>query len=475
MTPAVASSDRRPRVVVVGAGFAGLWAARALAGAEAEVLLLDRNNFHTFYPLLYQVGAAEIDTTEICYPVRKVLRGQENARFAMGEVDSVDLDARVVRVGGTSLPYDHLIVATGSAPHYFGVPGAEEHAFPLRVIEDGLALRNHVLARFERAARERDPERRRRALSFVIVGGGPTGVEYAGALAELVYGPIARDYPEVDTSEVEITLVEGLDRLLSAMRDRLGRYAGRRLERMGVTVRLGTMVERVGAVGVRLDDGSEVRAETVVWTAGVQGDPDAGRWGLPIGRGGRVPVEPTLGVPGRPRVQVVGDLALVEDDGEPLPQIAPVAIQQGEHAAGNVIRRLRGEEPVAFRYRDRGMLATVGRNHAVAEIGGRAFTGFAAWLLWVVIHVAKLIGFRNRLVVLTNWAWDYFTYERFVRLILPLAEAARLETSRGERSLSAAEDALAAVGDPETDAASEDDAASPARSAGVDDGRARDG
>lgn len=447
MAPSDSDRPHLPRVVILGAGFAGLWAARSLADEPVEVVLLDRNNFHTFYPLLYQVGAAEIDTTEICYPVRKVLRGQANGRFLMGEVAAIDLEARRVRVGDADVSYDHLIVATGSAPHYFGVPGAAEHAFPLRVIEDGIALRNHVLARFERAAREEDAARRRRALSFVIVGGGPTGVEYAGALAELVFGPIARDYPEVDTGEVEIVLVEGLDRLLTAMPERLGRYAATRLERMGVSVRLGTMVEEVAPDGVRLADGSDLAAETVVWTAGVQGDPNASGWGLPVGRGGRVRVEPTLAVPGRPEVQVAGDLAAVEEDGKLLPQIAPVAIQQGEHAAANVLRRLRGEPPEPFRYRDRGMLATIGRNHAVAELGGRVFTGFAAWLLWVVIHVAKLIGFRNRLVVLTNWAWDYFTYERFVRLILPLAEAARLETSRGERPLPAARDALAAVGD----------------------------
>ena len=430
----------------MGAGFAGLWAARALADEPVEVLLLDRNNFHTFYPLLYQVGAAEIDTTEICYPVRKVLRGQSNARFAMGDVESVDLDARALRVGSATVPYDHLILATGSTPHYFGVEGAADHAFPLRVIEHGIALRNHVLARFERAARDPDRERRRRALSFVIVGGGPTGVEYAGALAELVFGPIARDYPEVDTREVRIVLLEGLDRLLSGMRDRLGRYARERLGRMGVEVRLGRRVERVAPDGVRLDDGTELRSETVVWTAGVQGDPDARRWGLPVGRGGRVEVEPTLRVPGRPEVQVIGDLAAFEQDGELLPQVAPVATQQGEHAARNVRRALDGRDAEPFRYRDKGMLATVGRNHAVAEVFGRAFSGFGAWLLWVVVHVAKLIGFRNRLVVLTNWAWDYVTYERFARLILPLAEAARLETSRGEAELSAAEGALAAVG-----------------------------
>lgn len=446
MHPTSTASPRPPRVVIVGAGFAGLWAARTLADEPVDVLLLDRNNFHTFYPLLYQVGAAEIDTTEICYPVRKILRGQPNARFAMGDVEEVDLEARLVRVGGAEIPYDHLVLATGSTPHYFGVEGAAEHAFPLRVVQDGIALRNHVLARFERAARERDRARRRRSLTFVIVGGGPTGVEYAGALAELVFGPIARDYPEVDTGEIAIVLVEGLDRLLSGMPERLGRYAAERLEGMGVDVRLGRMVERVAPGGVRLDEGTEVPAETVVWTAGVRGDPAARRWGLPVGRGGRVDVEATLQVPGHPEVQVAGDLAGFEQDGELLPQVAPVATQQGEHAARNVLRLAAGREAAPFRYRDRGMLATVGRNHAVAAVFGRAFTGFAAWLLWLVIHVAKLIGFRNRLVVLTNWAWDYFTYERFVRLILPLGEAARLETSRGGEALSAAESALAAAG-----------------------------
>lgn len=440
----------RPRVVVAGAGFGGLWAARALGGEDVDVLLVDRNNFHTFFPLLYQVGAAEIDTSEICYPVRKILRGSPNVRFSMGEVREVDLEGRTIRIGGADVPYDHLVLAVGSTPHYFGVPGADEFAFPLRTVEHGIALRNHVLSRFERAAREEDPELRRRALSFVIVGGGPTGVEYAGALAELVFGPIARDYPEVDVDEVRIVLVEGLDRLLSAMRERLGAYARRRLERTGVEVRLGVMVEEVSSRGIRLDDGTRLEAETVVWTAGVRGDPAAERWGLPVDRAGRVTVESTLQVPGRPEVQVVGDLAAFEEEGELLPQIAPVAVQQGEHAAQNVLRQIRGEEAVAFRYRDRGMLATIGRNHAVAEVFGRTFAGFGAWLLWLAIHIAKLIGFRNRLVVLTNWAWDYFTYERIVRLILPLAEAARLEASRGERALSGAGDALTAVGPGET-------------------------
>lgn len=445
------SGTKRERVVIVGAGFGGLWAARALAREEVDVLLVDRNNFHTFYPLLYQIGAAELDATEICYPVRKILRGQENARFVMAEVDEVRPEEGAVRAGGETIRYDHLILATGSDPHFFGVEGAAEHAFPLRVLEDGIALRNHVLSRFEGAARMSDPARRRQALTFVIVGGGPTGVEYAGALAELVYGPIARDYPEVDGEEVSIFLVEALDHLLSSMPRDLGAYAAGRLETMGVDVRTGTLVEEVSPAGVRFADGSAVDCGTVVWTAGVQGDVDAHHWGLPVGRGGRVQVDATLAVPGHPAIQVVGDLAGIEQDGEPLPQIAPVAVQQGEHAARNVLLALRGEAAEPFSYEDRGMLATVGRNHAVARIFGRSFRGFPAWLLWLAVHIAKLIGFRNRLVVLTNWAWDYFTYERFVRLILPLADAARLETTHGETALPADESARTPGGRSEDD------------------------
>ena len=420
----------RPRVVIVGAGFGGLWAARELAGRKVDVVLLDRNNYHTFYPLLYQIGAAEIDATEICYPVRKILRGQENARFVMSSVEEVDPGGRVVRTGAEEIRWDHLILATGSDPHYFGVDGAAEHAFPLKEVEEGLALRNHVLSCFERADREAEAARRRPALTFVIVGGGPTGVEYAGALAELVHGPLARDHPRLAGEEVSIVLVEALDRLLAGMPDRLGRYAARRLRSMGVEVRTEAAVEEVTARGALLAGGEEIPSETVVWTAGVQGDPDAAHWGLPVGRGGRVEVEETLQVPGHARIQVVGDLAGFEADGELLPQVAPVATQQGTHAARNVLRALEGREPEPFRYRDKGMLATVGRNHAVAHVFGRAFTGFAAWLLWIAVHIAKLVGFRNRVVVLTNWAWDYFTYERFARLILPLGEAARLEGRR---------------------------------------------
>jgi NADH dehydrogenase len=418
MIPEPPSDAGLPRVVVIGAGFGGLWATRALADAPVRVTLLDRHNFHTFYPLLYQIGAAEIDATDICYPVRKILRKQANASFRMAEVRAVDLDGRTVRAGGRTFPYDHLIVATGSDPHYFGVEGAAEHAFPLREVEHGEALRNHVLRKFEEAEAADGPPAAGR-LDFTIVGGGPTGVEYAGALAELVSGPIRKDYPVTREHGVRIRLLEAQDRILSTLPEKLGAYARQRLEAMGVEVRLEAMVEEVGPRSVRLSDGTELATDTVVWTAGVRGSPEAEAWELPVGRGGRVEVDATLQVPGRPEVQVVGDLAGFRQDGDLLPMIAPVAVQQGEHAARNVARQVAGEAAEPFVYDDPGMLATIGRNHAVAQLPWITLTGFPAWVTWVLVHIAKLIGFRNRLVVLVNWAWDYFTYERFARLILP--------------------------------------------------------
>lgn len=410
-----------PHVVVVGAGFGGLWATRDLADEEVRITLVDRHNFHTFYPLLYQIGAAEIDATEICYPVRKILRDQPNARFRMAEVDEVDLDARVVRAGDQAFRYDYLILATGSEPHFFGVEGAAEHAFPLREIEHGEALRNHVLRKFE-DAEAGSGATRPGLLDFTIVGGGPTGVEYAGALAELVQGPIRKDYPTVRQRTVRVRIVEARDQLLPSLTDELGEYARERLGAMGVEVRLETTVAEVTPDSVRLADGTELPTETVVWTAGVRGSRVVEAWGLPVGRGGRVEVLDTLQIPNRPEVQVVGDLAGFRRGDDLLPMIAPAAIQQGEHAARNISRALEGREPAPFVYSDPGMLATIGRNHAVARTRWFTLTGFPAWVVWVLVHIAKLIGFRNRLVVLLNWAWDYFTYERFSRLILPAGE-----------------------------------------------------
>ncbi len=407
-----------PTVVVVGAGFGGLWAARALDGRGADVVLIDRNNYHTFFPLLYQVAAAEIGPTGIAYPVRSALRGS-SVRFRMEEVAGLDLPGRRVVTRGDRIAYDALILSLGSVPRYFGVPGAEAHAFPLRTMDDALPLRLHILGSFERGALLDSPESRRGMLTFVIVGGGPTGVEFAGALAELVYGPLHPDYPDIARGEPNVILVEAGPRVLPGMPERLAGYAHRRLERMGVEVRLGAQVAEVTRTEARLAAGTAIETETVVWTAGVGGDPAVGAWGLPVGPAGRVPVKPTLQVEGWPEVFVIGDLAYLEHDGEPLPQVAPVAIQQGRSAAEGALRVIRGEEPAPFRFKDPGMLAVIGRNAAVADLRAGAFTGLPAWILWLVVHIATLIGFRNRALVLVNWAWNYLTFRRTVRAILP--------------------------------------------------------
>ncbi|HEX9885928.1 MAG TPA: NAD(P)/FAD-dependent oxidoreductase [Longimicrobiales bacterium] len=427
-----ASPGARPRVVVCGAGFAGLWAARALARTEVDVLLLDRFNYHTFFPLLYQVAAAELGPTGIAYPVRSILRKMPNVRFRMAEVTGLDLNGRTVLAGGDGLPYDYLLVGLGSVPNYFGVEGAAKHAFPLRDMSQALPLRQQILSRFEAAEVEDDPTRRRRFLTFVIVGGGATGVEFAGALAELVYGPLLEDFPGVAEDEVAIVLLEAGDRVLAGMPDGLGEYAVDRLRRRRVEVRFGARVIRVGPEGIHLAEGPPLATETVVWTAGVQGDPRVADWGLPVTRGGRVPVTGALHLGEHPEVFVAGDLAwLTDDEGAPLPQVAQVALQQGRHAALNVLRAVRGHALRPFRYRDPGMLAVIGRNAAVAHLRGRSFKGFAAWILWLVIHIAYLIGFRNRALVLVNWAWNYIRFEHAVRLILPSAGGEMRGEGRG--------------------------------------------
>ncbi len=417
--PAGVGRGGRPRVVIVGAGFGGLWAARALDGEDVDVLLLDRNNYHTFFPLLYQVAAAELGAEDIAYPVRAIFRHARNVHFRMAEVRGLDLDEGAVVTDLERIPYDHLVLAPGSVPNYFGVEGAAEHAFPLRWMDDAVPLRHHILSRFETAVYERDDGRRRRLLTFAIVGGGPTGVEYAGALAELVYGPLLEDFPSLRREDVHVLLLEAMDGLLLGMPDALGAYAADRLKRRRVGVRTGAKVERITATDVHLEGGARIPTETVVWTAGVKGDPRVATWGLPLGRGGRVQVEETLRVPGHPQVWVAGDLAYLERDGRPYPQVAQVALQEGKRIAKNILRTLRGRPPEPFHYRDYGMLAVIGRNAAAATVFGRSFTGFPAWVLWLGIHISWLIGFRNRILVLVNWAWNYVSYGRAVRLILP--------------------------------------------------------
>jgi NADH:ubiquinone reductase (H+-translocating) len=408
----------RPRVVIVGGGFGGLWAARALADVPVEVLVVDRNNYHTFLPLLYQVAAAELEPSQIGYPIRTILRGVHNADFVMGEVTAVDPEARQVQTKAALIDYDYLILATGSIPQFFGIPGAEAHTFPMKTMEDGIRLRNHILRIFEEAERETDPVRRRRLLTFVTIGGGPSGVEFAGALAELIHGPLAKDYPTIDLNEVRVVLVEAASNLLNTMPERLGRYTAELLESKQVEVRLASIVSEVTRHAVYLRDGSEIFTETAVWTAGVGGQNIAQRSGLPTRRNGTVEVEPTLQIPGYPNVYVIGDLAAFKTADGYLPMVAPVAMQQGAHTAQNIGRQIKGEALRPFTYTDKGSMAVIGRNAAVANIAGRAFTGFLAWLIWIVVHVAQLIGFRNRIMVLINWAWNYILYERVVRLIL---------------------------------------------------------
>lgn len=409
----------RPRVVIVGAGFGGVWVARTLANQPVDVTLVDRNNYHTFFPLLYQVAAAELGPTDIAHPVRSMFRRAPNVSVRLAAMEGLDLDARRVLTDHGALEYDQLVLALGSEASFFGVEGAAEHAFPLRWMTDAIPLRHHVLSRFE-AAIATPPEQRRGRLTFAVVGGGPTGVEYAGALSELIHGPLLEDFPRIRHDEVRIVLLEGGERLLAAMPAELGGYARDRLARRRVEVRFRALVERVGPDAVTLAGGERLETETVVWTAGVRGEPRAAEWGLPVGRGGRVPVTDLLQVEGRPEVHVIGDLAYREDDdGLPLPQVAQVAIQQGRRVGRNIARRCRGEEPVPFRYRDPGVLAVIGRNAAVAHVFGRAFRGFTAWVLWLAIHVTWLIGFRNRILVLLNWGWNYVFFRRAVRLILP--------------------------------------------------------
>jgi NADH dehydrogenase len=396
-----------------------LWAARSLARALAEVVLSDQHNYHSFLPLLYQVAAAELEPEAIAFPLRSMTRRWPNTRFIQARVTGIDVDAQRVHMERQSVPYDYLIVAGGSAAHFLGVPGAAKHAFPLKTLDDAIALRNHILACFEQAESLPPGDERQQVLTFVIVGGGPTGVEFAGALIELIRGPLMRDYPLLERQDVRVTLVEAAGHLLPGLPADLQHYAEQRLTRMGVEVRLGATVRQIGAESITLRDGGLIPSLTAVWTAGVRGDPALQRWGLPAGRGGRLAVRPTLQVMGHPEIFVAGDLADIESHSSPLPMTAPVATQQGAWAAHNLKRLLAGKLPEPFRFHDRGKMATIGRNAAVAWLRGLRFTGFAAWVIWLAVHLFNLIGFRNRLLVLLAWAWDYLFRERVVRLILP--------------------------------------------------------
>lgn len=408
----------RPRVVIIGAGFGGLNAARELAGKDVDVLVIDRNNYHGFWPLLYQVATAGLEPEAVAYPVRAILRKHSNISFMMAEVIGVDFQSKLVQTLDTVVPYDYLIISAGSANNYFGNDRLAEQTFGLKDVDEAEQLRSHMLTNFEHAVTEQDPQRRRNLMTLVIVGAGPTGVELAGAFIELINHVLVRDYPMLDISEARVVLVEAGPNVLPSFPERLRANALRRLLKMGVEVRTNTAVDSVDGDLVRFADGSTIEAATVIWAAGVRAAHLADSLGVKQARGARVPVEPTLTLPARPEVFVIGDMAYLEGyKGGAYPMVAPVAMQQGRQAARNIIARTKRQPMRPFVYFDKGTMATIGRRAAVLDAFGIRLSGFLAWMGWLLVHLMYLVGFRNRVIVLLNWAYSYFTYDRGVRLI----------------------------------------------------------
>lgn len=413
---------------MVGAGFGGLAAAQALKDSPVEVTLVDRNNFHTFQPLLYQVATSGLNPADVAYPVRGIFQRQPNVRFRRATVAGVDWAAgEVVLVGGDVLPFDQLVVSAGAAVNDFGTPGVAEHGFPLYVLPDAVRLRNQILGRFEAA--DADPVVvGDGGLTFVVVGGGPTGVEVAGALAELIDKVLRRDFQgsRVDVRRAHVVLVEMVDDLLPPFHPVSRRHARTTLARMGVEIRTGTSVAEVTGNRVVLGDGEELPAHTLVWAAGVRANPVAAALGVPTGPGGRISVGPDLRLPGHPEAFAIGDVAAIDDGvGSLLPGVAQVAMQSGRHVARLIDRSVVGEGDPAepFRYHDKGSMATIGRRSAVTELpNGIRLTGTPAWVAWLGLHLVYLMGFRNRVSVFVNWAWNYLTWDRGARLILGSGE-----------------------------------------------------
>ncbi len=416
-------STQQPRIIIVGAGFGGLFAARALANKPVEVLLIDRSNFHTFTPLLYQVATCALDPSEIAYPVRTIFRKNRNIRSLLGTVTAIDYANKVIEVQigeqQRQESYDFLILATGSTPTYFGNDAFRENALELRTLSDAINLRNHILALFEQAAWEEDDAVREAMTTIVVAGGGPTGLETAGAIYELYNHVLGREYVHREM-RTQVILVEMQPYLLAPYPDKLRQAALEQLLSLGVEVRLGSPVEEVARDHVKLEDGTVIPTYTLVWAAGVKGSPLAEMLNVPLKRGGRLPILPTTEVIDRPNVYAVGDMTYLEDEsGQPYPMLIPVAQQQGELAAKNILAEIEGREKRPFHYHDRGNMATIGRRRAVAWIYNKIqLRGYIAWLSWLVLHLITLLGFRNRLNVFVNWVWNYFTYDRSVRIIL---------------------------------------------------------
>lgn len=410
----------RPHVVIVGAGFAGLDCARALVGEDVDVTIVDRRNFHTFLPLLYQVATAGLASSDVAYPVRGIFQDADNVHFRAGRVERVDWDARQVVVdGGAPVEFDHLVLAAGATTSWFGIDGAAEHALPLYTLEDAIRLRNHVISLFERAEVDGSLAGDG-ALTFVVLGGGPTGVETAGALVELFEKVFAKDYKTLDTGAARVVLLEMADTVLAPFSTRAQRHALDQLQRRGVEVRLAERVTAVTADAVSLASGEELRTRTVIWAAGVRANPLADVLGVEQARGGRIVVDDRLRIPAHPHSYVVGDLAAIAVGGDRLlPQVAQVAKQSGKYVAKAILAAHAGTSTKPFRYRDRGSMATIGRNSAVADLPlGVRLTGFVGWVTWLFLHLLYLVGFRNRLSVLVSWSWSYLTWDRGPRLVI---------------------------------------------------------
>jgi NADH dehydrogenase len=406
-----------PRVVIIGGGFGGLYTARGLKGVPAGVTLVDRHNYHLFQPLLYQVATAALNPSDIAMPIRAILRRQKNVSVILGDAVAVDVANKRVQLADGELAYDYLVIATGATHSYFGHPEWERHAPGLKSIDDALEIRRRVLLAFEAAERETDPELQKAWLTFVVIGAGPTGVELAGALSEIARQTMVRDFRNIRPESARVILLEGKDRVLPLYPPDLSEKARRQLVDLGVEVITGAVVTDLDDREVHVGE-QVIPTRTILWGAGVQASPLAQSLGVPLDRAGRVLVEPDLTIPGRPDVFVIGDLAAVKQhDGSFVPGVAPAAIQEGQHTARNIERAVAGQPMRAFKYRDKGSLATIGRAAAVADIGRLHLGGFLAWFAWLGIHILFLIGFRNRFLVITQWAWAYVTRQRGARLI----------------------------------------------------------
>jgi NADH dehydrogenase len=423
----------KKKIVVIGGGFGGLWAVRALRKAPVDITLIDRSNHHLFQPLLYQVATAGLAAPSIAAPLRHMLRDQRNATVLMGEVTGIDIAERQVVMGERRIAYDYLLVASGATHAYFGHDSWEQYAPGLKNLDDAFAIRARILSAFEEAEVTQDQSQRDACLTFAVIGAGPTGVELAGTLAEIARHTLPRDFRNIDSRQARVLLIEAGPRVLGAFDERLSVKARKQLEKLGVEVRTGAPVSEIGD-DFLVAGGERIAARTILWAAGVAASPLGRVLGAELDRAGRVRVQADLSLPGHPEVFVAGDLANVNHDGKPVPGVAPAAKQMGAHVARNILARLAGRETSAFRYKDFGSLATIGRHSAVAELPNLRFSGFLAWWFWLVLHIYFLIGFRSRLIVLIDWGWAYFTYGRGARIILGIEAEKATHGGQKEKS-----------------------------------------